>query len=66
MSSVVAAERLANITANATVLQPVEITIAAAIVEQLTEDAAANPNVSVEIGHLRVSVSRLKLLVPIV
>ena len=52
MSSVVAAERLANITANATVLQPVEITIAAAIVEQLTEDAATNPNVSVDIGHL--------------
>jgi len=30
-----------------------------------TEDAATNPNVSVEIGHLQVSVSRLKL-VPIV
>jgi len=65
MSSVVAAEMLENITADATVLQPVEITIAAAIVEQLTEDAATNPNVSIDIGHPRVSVSRLKL-VPIV
>jgi len=45
MSSVVAAESLQRITANATELQPVEITIAAAIVEQLTEDAATNPNV---------------------
>ena len=52
MSSVVAAEMLESITADATVLQPVEITIAAAIVEQLTEDAATNPNVSVDIGHL--------------
>jgi len=65
MSSVVAVEMLESITADATVLQPVEITIAAAIVEQLTEDAATNPNVSVDIGHLQVSVSRLKL-VPIV
>jgi len=55
MSSVVAAEMLESITADATVLQPVEITIAAAIVEQLTEDAATNPNVSVEISHLQVS-----------
>ena len=45
MNSVVAAESLERITANATELQPVEITIAAAIVEQLTEDAATNPNV---------------------
>ena len=52
MNSVVAAESLERITANATELQPVEITIAAAIVEQLTEDAATNPNVSVDIGHL--------------
>ena len=55
MSSVVAVEMLESITADATVLQPVEITIAAAIVEQLTEDAATNPNVSVEISHLQVS-----------
>ena len=47
MNSVVAAESLQRITANATELQPVEITIAAAIVEQLTEDAATNPNVCV-------------------
>ena len=47
MSSVVAAESLERITSNATELQPVEITIAAAIVEQLTEDAATNPNVCV-------------------
>ena len=47
MNSVVAAESLERITANATELQPVEITIAAAIVEQLTEDAATNPNVCV-------------------
>jgi len=47
MNSVVAAESLERITANATELQPVDITIAAAIVEQLTEDAATNPNVCV-------------------
>jgi len=42
---VVATERLEEIIANTTELQPVEITIAAAIVELLTEDAATNPNV---------------------
>jgi len=42
---VVATERLEEIIANATELQPVEITIAAAIVELLTEAAATNPNV---------------------
>ena len=45
MSSVVAAESLKEVTANAIELQPLDITIAAAIVEQLTGDAATNPNV---------------------
>ena len=49
MNPVAAAERLNNITFNTTEFQPMEISIAAAIVEQLTEDAATNPNVRVEI-----------------
>ena len=47
MNSVAAAESLEEVTTNATELQPLEITIAAAIVVQLTEDAATNPNVRV-------------------
>ena len=61
MNPVDAAERLKNITANTTEFQPLEISLAAAIVEQLTEDAATNPNVRVEIyniiGNFQFSIS---------
>ena len=48
----VAAAQLESITGaavEAEVLQPLEITISAAIITQLTNDAATNPNVSVNI-----------------
>ena len=60
MDPVAASERLKNITANTTEFQPMEISLAAAIVEELTDDAATNPLVCVEIyniGNFQVSIS---------